>query len=554
MVNIGIDFGSTYTTISVYRKNTGMVETLSMSSSPYIPTSVALTGGKYEFGRAARSITGKQGVSLFRGFKMLLAESDPGMLAARGYTAVHTPRRVAGRFLEYCLRQVLGYLHVAKIDHLVVGIPEIWNEQLSTLDARTVLRDLLRDLDFVEDVQVVSEPAAATAFFAHNFKLSTGREYDGKILLIDYGGGTLDLTLTDVSAKNGTIEVKVLERSGAGENEEGMIGKAGIAYMESVMAGAIGQSGILGDKPLSFDGRFYKAVDSLEEELQFRTDSIKSVFDEYGTDFPEELELEFTTIDYRGEDIPVTYRLLLETYNEIIRPVLDEKLGQMIDYMEEHRIRYMDRDQDIFKIALVGGFGNYYLVRQQIEETFLFSTMDKRQENIILNQADREKSIALGAAMLSAGVVAIRNTAPFSIGLPSVDTDGTDRVDYAITYKQDVEYGKLYFPTDSETGKPVRYLATAGSLSRLVINRGNDEDTLKILTLREEYAKRLSAVAGAMETVALGFSMDSSGVLSLHIREYDLQSPEPKQNGRTIELGKCSELFTPETVKQVSEA
>lgn len=552
MVNIGIDFGSTYTTISMYRQDTGMVEALSMSSSPYIPTTVALMGEKYEFGRAARSVTGKRGVTLFKGFKMLLSENDPRFLERRGYTREHSPKRVAGRFLEYCLRQALTDLHETKIHHLVVGVPEIWNEKLDTMDARIVLRDILQELDFVEQVQVVSEPAAATAFFAHNFKLSTGREYDGCILLIDYGGGTLDLTLTNVSSHSNSVEIKVLERAGAGENEEGMIGKAGIVYMETVMTEAIRQSGILGDKPLEMDGRFYKAVDSLEEELQFRTEAIKDTFDEYGTDYPEDLEQEFTAIDYRGEYISVSYRLLVEVYDEIIRPVLDEKLGLMIEYMDRHGIRYMDRGQDVFKIALVGGFGNFYLVKKQIEEIFKFSTMDKRQENIILNRADREKSISMGAAMLSAGVVSIRNTAPFSLGFPGKDVNGSSCARYAIVYKQDVQEGKVYFPVEPETGRPVRYLLSKGGISRLVFNQSEEEENARTLRLRPEYEKALSALTQPMETAALGFSLDASGVLSLHVYPYPLSGSQPDQNGRRMELAKCSELFMSE--KQVNEA
>ncbi len=89
-------------------------------------------------------------------------------------------------------------------------------------------------------MQVISEPAAASAFFAHNFQKSTGKPFDGKILLVDYGGGTLDITLSDISpSKKNTeeqnIEIKVLERTGAGENQDGQVVKQVIIYMETLM-------------------------------------------------------------------------------------------------------------------------------------------------------------------------------------------------------------------------------------------------------------------------------------------------------------------------------
>ena len=543
MVDMGVDFGSTYTTISVYRHNTKTVETLSMSSSPYIPTTVARIGDNYEFGRAARAVTGKRDVRVFKGFKMLLPETDQAFLADRGFDAIHSPRRIAGEFLEFCLRQALLCLNETKIHRLVVGVPEIWNERLYALDARAVLLDMIRGFDFVEEARVVSEPAAATAFFSHNYKLSTGKDYDGSILLIDYGGGTLDLTLTNVSGRSGSVEIKVLERSGAGENEDGQIGKAGIVYMESVMAEAIRRSGYFGDEAPPLNGRFYKAVDALEEELQFRTAQIKDTFDEYGTDYPEDLDFEFTSIDYRGEYVPVTYRLLVEVYDRIVRPVLSTELDHMIGYMRANGINYMDREQEIFKIALVGGFGNYYLVKKQIEDTFLFSTMDKRQENIIRNQFDREKSISMGAAMLAGDAVAICHTAAFSLGLVAKDDAGQERMDRAITCRQAVEHGKVYFPSD-EDGKPLRYVMSRGCLSRLALGVGSARTHVR--HLRPEFVGRLATLVEPMSIVALGFSLDASSEVTLHIRDYPLERSEPARTGKNILLGKVTELFVQE--------
>lgn len=566
MVNIGIDFGSTYTTISVYRQDTGMVETLNMAgdASPYIPTLAALSHGHYRFGRTARADTGKPGVALFKAFKMLLPETDQDLLRSRGYSGAHTPQLMASKFLEHWLRQALDDLHETTIEHLVVGAPEIWSQRDSGPDGRVLLKELFRGFDFVKDVQVVSEPAAATAFFAHNFKLSTGREYDGSILLIDYGGGTLDLTLTNVSSSSGAVEIKVLERIGAGENEDGRIGQAGIVYMETVMEEAIRRSGMAGDTPPAKDGRFFRAVDDLEQALKEYKDDIKKTFDEFDTgsllygeniadaeDDLEELEEKlFTHIDYRGNYIPVSYALLVEVYNQLIYPVLRDKLLYMIDYMERSDIRYMDRNQDIFKIALVGGFGNFYLVKKQIEDKFRFSDVqDKRQKNIILIREDRERSISKGAAMLSAGVITIRNTAPFGLGFYSRDTDGSPHVDYAIGYKQDLEYGVPCYAMDGE--KPARFLLTAGKLSRLVINRSLQEDQAKLVPLRQEYAGRLAALSPEPRTVSLGFSVDAVGVISLHVRDYPLDRAAPLEADTKIELTQYNGLLALNDGKRV---
>lgn len=549
MVNMGIDFGSTYTIISVYQQATDTPEAqIASNGSPYIPTLVAYKEEeeKYEFGFAAKAITGMRSTTLFKGFKMLLMEGNAAALSSRGYTAPFTPQWLTKYFLESSLRKVLSDLHQRQIDHLVVGVPEIWNEQMAEVDARVILRGILKEFDFVRDVQVVSEPAAATAFFTYNFKRITGSEYDGSILLVDYGGGTLDLTLTDVRSVNGSVEIKVLERTGAGENEDGKIGKAGIVYMETVMAEAIRQCGEFGDRLPKLDGRFFKAVDELEEHIQFRTGDIKAVFDTYGVDCLDDLEPKkqrFTYIDYRGEYVPVTYQLLVDVYDRVIRPVLAEKLAYMKDYMDRNGIDYRNREQERFKIALVGGFGNFYLVKKQIEDTFKFSVKDMRLKNIIQKTDDKEKSISLGAALLAANVVSIRNSSPLSVGFFSQDANGGQHVNYAITHKQDIEYGKPYFSEDEATGTPVRYLLTHGSLSQLVLNAGSGENTARLISLEPLLRQRLSRLTGQLGLVALGVSLDASGLLTLHIREYGLDRSEPDPHEIKIELAKACQLL-----------
>ena len=56
-----------------------------------------------------------------------------------------------------------------------------------------------------------------------------------------------------------------------------------------------------------------------------------------------------------------------------------------------------------FKIALVGGFGNFYLVKRQIADKFKLGNNDRRQENILLDRAGCERAISLGAALLAGG-------------------------------------------------------------------------------------------------------------------------------------------------------
>lgn len=555
MINIGIDFGSTYTLVSVYRKDTNVLETLSLDQgAPYIPSVVAFDEKRkrFEFGKAAKSHTGKKGANIYKAFKMILTEpKDSRNLKERGFDYQNTPEKIASVFLEDVLKKVLADMDEDRIENLVIGVPEIWNEGFKTVDGRSIVRNICQNIDFVENVQVVSEPAAASAYFAYNYYLSTGKNFEGNILLVDYGGGTLDITLTNVSScdksetkSDNNVEIKVLERTGAGENEEGKIGKAGVVYMETVIEKAILRNEMFAEKPVIYDSKFYKAVDELENELQNRTEVIQDVFEEFEQDI-EGLEFEeFTTLEYKGEDIEVSYGLLLEVYNQVIREIFDLKLNEMIAFMNKNGIEYSDREQDNFKIALVGGFGNYYLVKKQINDKFALSSFDKRKEDIIKNRSDCEKAISLGTALLANGIIGIRNTAPYSIGIMSYDINtGAVALCYAINYKQDINFGEVYYPVGTD-GNKFLIRSLAGGVEKFIVNFGYDDKTAFAAIPKDEFARKLTNVIKGKYRIALvGFSLDSSGIISIHIHDYDPIEDKIDEEDNVIELTRLNELF-----------
>lgn len=547
MINVGMDFGSTYTIVSIFREDTQVLESLSLGiGSPYIASVLALDKGVVKYGTAAKLCTGKKDVRTFKAFKMLLPETDMFYLKFRGYDEYYTPQKTAALFIENVLRQVLKDLHDTKIGQLVIGVPEIWNEHMHTPNGCEVLRNICEKIDFIEQVQVISEPAAASAFFAHNFLLSTGRPFNGKILLVDYGGGTLDITLSDISpskhAKN--MEIKILERTGAGENEDGQVGKAGIVYMETLMRAAIAQSGETPYEDVTLDGDFYRAVDILEQELQYMTLNISDTFEEYGVDDVDELsEIEFTTIEYKHEEIHISYGLLVEVYDQLIRPILDDRLNQMIAYMKKHEIAYMDRNQDTFKIALVGGFGNYYLVKKQIEDKFAFNSYDQRQKNIILNKADCEKAISLGAALLAAGKVNICKTAPYSIGVCAYDEAGNLWENTAIHFRQELVCNHIYYAKTEDGQRLVIYTATGG-LQKFVIHFGDKDKAPYIVNLKPEFVKQIEKICrDTCSLVQVGFWVNASEIVHLHIQAYDIDNRCEGTQQWDVALAKFDEIF-----------
>lgn len=554
MVNVGIDFGSTNTTIAIYRSDRECPEALTFGlATPYIPSIVSYNkkNGEYSVGVPARSHTGKKSYDIYKAFKMLIPENNPKVLLKRGYTEEKTPQVIAAVFIEKLLKKALIELGEEQINKLVIGVPEIWREQETTVDGIPIIREILESISFVNKVEVASEPEAATAYFAHNYKKKTNEIYNGQVLLVDYGGGTLDITLTEVSGvDDSNIQIKTLERTGAGENVDGNVGKAGIVYMETVVTEALKRADLLDNDtvPEADSNKFYKAVYEFETQIQNSMDEICAVFSEYeGIGIEESVneleEEEFTTIEYKGEDIEITYGLLVDVYNRVIRDVLNEKLKEIESYMISNRINYRDPGNKSLKIALVGGFGRYYLVEEQIKRFFKFKIQnDKRQENIFTSTSDCEQAISLGTALLANDVIGIKHTAPYSIGYWAFAGNGREEYVYAFKIRQEIKYDTEYFIKGND-GNNYQIFAMDGSCENIFLNLHSDDRYRKKCQLKEEYLNKLRTVVNNPSMmIEVSFSISKSEVLTIHVYDYDEEKMR-RTSCRSIKLARIKDLL-----------
>ena len=208
-MNLGVDLGSTYSSFSTYNKDTHNVDLCrpGQGTPEAIPSIACLDDDNAILtGYDARQhlLTTDPGARTFSAFKMLLTENNEELLQERGYGSDYTPRAIAKEFLSQQIDKVLNNYSVKKVENLVICVPEVWTTQTSVrqgkLDGRTILRDICAGLKQVnaQNIRIVSEPAAASAYFAHHYRRTNekGANFSGSLLIIDYGGGTLDLTLT----------------------------------------------------------------------------------------------------------------------------------------------------------------------------------------------------------------------------------------------------------------------------------------------------------------------------------------------------------------------
>lgn len=467
-MNIGIDFGSTYSMLSYIHPVDNTLKGIAPTGqSPHIHSIVCEKDGKLISGNTAKSFSANRpNMPTYRAFKMLLPEIRQDVLRDNGYDSQHTPETISREFLK---QQITGAMRTLKhrepFQQVTICVPHVWDTDVSTFSGKNALlkvcNQLIEEDKLMKSVQIVSEPAAATACFAYNYQTVTKKPYEGWILIIDYGGGTLDVTLSQVRAiaKAGTdekvMEITVKGKTGAGENHDQRIGDAGLAYMRGVVAQALREQGIK-DPPQ--DHQFMKAVDELETMLiQMPEIIIDKVEGEYYDD-PDALRRDdewFCSVSYNhpkvpGGELPITCGVLARVYDSLIQPVLNKALDQIFEKMRyELGMEAPGDRREGLKIAVVGGFGQYCLVQRQVNQYFNIgdNMTDPRLHGLEMQgDAAKEDAVSYGAALIANDKVRLKKIAPFSIGLALVPGNGKKEYPaFAFRSNQPLDPGKIYY-------------------------------------------------------------------------------------------------------------
>lgn len=193
MAVIGFDFGTTNSLASVV---IGTDVITFLENEQPIPSVVSFEGGKVEVGRKAHDKLTSAGLGV-QGSTV----RSPKTLLGREEQVIDGVRRDPVQIVEYVLDHVRRFVlqtkagRDLKMDRVVATIPVNMDGH-----RRALLRQAFRQAG-MSVVQFVHEPLAALYGFLRVSESTSDliRRYDGKLLLVfDWGGGTLDLTLCRV--------------------------------------------------------------------------------------------------------------------------------------------------------------------------------------------------------------------------------------------------------------------------------------------------------------------------------------------------------------------
>jgi molecular chaperone DnaK (HSP70) len=463
---IGIDLGTTNSEVAVIED--GQPVLIRHNNRAIVPSYVAMAqDGKLLVGEAARNQYPVYPERTVKSIKRLMGSGSRVIMAGREYA----PREISAIILKFLKRNAEQYLG-SEVDRAVITVPAYFSDiqRLATKEAGEIAG--------FKNITMINEPTAAA--LAYEGKHEEGRT----VLVYDLGGGTFDVSV--VRMEEGVIEVIASHGNNhlGGDDFDQLIidhvydrlreehGEFDLSPEEAArITRAAGQAKhLLSDNPFAV----------LKEEYLFERNGV-----------PVHLDIEISR----------------ETYEEMIRPLIDETVRAIHVALKSADLTV----SDIEEILLVGGSTRTPLVRRHIEEEF---SVEPRGE------VDPDLCVASGAA-IQAGMLAgedvsavLVDITPYTFGTGSLDMD--TRV---------MGYKEVYVPLIKKNSPvPVRksevfYTMFDGQEKvRVTVYQGEESVPQDNIKLGEFVISGLSNVPEGSEIITT-FELDTNGLLQVTATE-----------------------------------
>lgn len=416
MKKIGIDFGTTNTIVSFYDDESKNVRTYSgrgVNASSIIPSVVAYNKrNEVIIGHAAKNVMFDKKFTSHSNFKLHLLN--------KAKNAKVPNIQLFEDFICHVIKQYESDMQV-KLEEIVITVPAVWMIEKKHMGYREAMMEVLKKHEMPIKM-LVGEPVAASAYFCYKYEFQRGKPFEGNLLVIDYGGGTLDLSYCEV--QNGFL--RVIDIAGKGENPEDF-GHAGVAFDYGVA------KKLVNDKEDS--KRFQRVVRNFEANKINNSEGFTSGLKDYCLD--PDFSVDIFNIDDGSEDgVEVSCEEMSEVYESVVSPALKHSIEDLVKKID--RIKGQDIRSYDTTILLVGGFSNFYLVENQIREALTTNLGDfDRRLQIPISVEDRSYAISKGAALIANGLYNINVSWPFELSIMTMQHDGEKYVGipYVLAHK-----------------------------------------------------------------------------------------------------------------------
>ncbi len=384
---IGIDLGTSNSAAAVMQGNRPVIipsaEGISLGGKAF-PSYVAFTkDGQKLVGEPARrqAVTNTEGTAF--AFKRKMGTDYKYSLRGKEYR----PQELSAFLLQKIKQDAEAFLG-DKVEKAVITVPAYFND-----NQRQATKDA-GEIAGLEVVRIINEPTAASLAYGLD------KAGDQKILVFDFGGGTLDVTIMEMGG--GVFEVK----STAGDTQ------LGGTDMDNRIVDYIAE-----------EFKKEHGIDLRKDRVanQRLRDAAEKAKIELSTTLTTEINQPFITADSSGPK-HLTMTLTRAKLEEVIRPVIDRCRAPMEQALSDTKLT----KDDIKRIILVGG-----PTRMPIVQKFVEDYIGKKVERGV----DPMECVAMGAA-IQAGVLAgevkdilLLDVTPLTLGIETLGHVMTKLID-----------------------------------------------------------------------------------------------------------------------------
>jgi molecular chaperone DnaK len=376
----------------------------------------------------------------------------------------YTPQQISAFILQKIKKDAEAFLGT-KVNKVVITVPAYFddNQRQATKDAGQIAG--------LDVVRIINEPTAAAMAYGLD------KSSDIKVLVFDLGGGTLDVTLMEIS--NGTFEV--------------------LATSGDVKLGGVDMDEALTNYILD-DFKLKEGLDLRNDKVAMQRikDAAEKAKIELSTVLETDINLPYITVTSEGPknlEIKIT-RAQLE---KLVRPIIDRAKAPIDNVLKDSKLS----KEDISKIILVGGPTRMPVVKSFLTEIF----GDKIEGGV-----DPMEAVALGAAIQGAVLageikdIVLLDVTPLTLSIETLGGVATPIIERNTTIP--VKMSKVFSTADDyQTTVTIKVLQGERPMARDNINLG----TFNL--------EGIPPAPRGVPQIEVTFDIDANGILNVSAKD-----------------------------------
>lgn len=477
-IYLGIDFGTSTNYITRWNENDGSIKAVP-NLDPTIYTGDEVFPNAIYYCQNGDKLVGKAAVkrasidpqNAIIGVKRKLVE-DNWEYTIPALNIKYSPVDVATDIFYYIKNKISINNGGTDIDGVVISVPYAYGNKERLKIKRAAERAGLNVIDLIE------EPVAAAISYGI-FQKSSTMGHSEKIMVFDFGGGTLDITIfLYEKAPTGIVSIEVL-------NTEGIRDFGGQIIDDILISKVAKKAGVSVNEINNLDQRLKFQSDLNARIVQMKEESIYWDSDEE-EDLDDNISGIQVTTTINNDDIENWLRG--ERVVEKIRDTVNDALWNCGD-------KGLEPD-DIDKVLLVGGSSNLPIVKKTLKS--IFGKAPEECDNIEIN-----KMVGYGAGVYCGMKVQNKN-----------NINIIQKLSYSIGVRVGTKFNKLIEKNEryGSFSKPKEYaLAENKDNAYIEIYQGNSEDINKCFYIGKIPLSNL--VVGNDNKIEISLGTDKSGMV-----------------------------------------